>query len=47
VAWAELVAPRRAHAVMTALRNCAPIGDHRLLIGLQGLIERGAIAVCH
>jgi hypothetical protein len=40
-----LAAPRAAHEAMTLLRALAPIGDRRLLVGLQLLVERGAVTL--
>jgi flavin-dependent dehydrogenase len=37
--------PLAAHEAMRILRGAAPIGDHRLLVGLQLAVERGLIAV--
>jgi hypothetical protein len=38
-----LRAPRPAHVVMANLREQAPLGDRRLLVGLQRLIEHDAV----
>jgi flavin-dependent dehydrogenase len=35
---------RPAHEAMTRLREVAPLGDRRLLVGLQELVARGAVA---
>jgi hypothetical protein len=43
--FAALDAPLAAHEAMSILREAAPIGDLRLLVGLQLAIERGLIAV--
>jgi flavin-dependent dehydrogenase len=41
---ASLSAPRPAHAVLSQLKALAPIGDRRLLVGVQLLVERGVLA---
>jgi flavin-dependent dehydrogenase len=38
-------APRPAHVVLSELRAHAPLGDRRLLIAVQLLVERGVMAV--
>jgi flavin-dependent dehydrogenase len=40
-----LAAPRPAHEAMRLLQAAAPIGDRRLLVGVQLLVERGVIAL--
>jgi hypothetical protein len=35
--------PKPAHAALHALRSHAPLGDRRLLIGLQLLVEHGSL----
>jgi hypothetical protein len=40
---AALERPEPAHVVMARLKAAAPVGDRRLLVGLQLLIARGAI----
>jgi hypothetical protein len=40
---ATLRVPQPAHAAMAGLRQLAPLGDRRLLVGLQRLIEHGAV----
>jgi flavin-dependent dehydrogenase len=42
-ALAVVRAPTPAHVVLAALRASAPIGDKRLLVGLQMLVEGGAL----
>ena len=42
---AALAAPRPAHEAMQILRACAPLGDRRLLVGLQLLVELGALSL--
>jgi 2-polyprenyl-6-methoxyphenol hydroxylase-like FAD-dependent oxidoreductase len=39
----ELRTPQPAHVVLGALRNHAPLGDRRLLVGLQLLVEHGPL----
>jgi hypothetical protein len=41
---AALVDARPAHEAMACLRKTAPLGDRRLLVGLQELLACGAIA---
>jgi flavin-dependent dehydrogenase len=43
-ALASLSMPRPAHEVMAQLRAIAPLGDRRLLVGVQRLVETGALA---
>jgi flavin-dependent dehydrogenase len=42
---AAVQAPTPAHVVLAALRESAPIGDKRLLVGLQLLVDSGALAL--
>ncbi len=42
-ALAAVAVPIPAHRIMTALRASAPLGDRRLLVGLQQLVERGIL----
>jgi flavin-dependent dehydrogenase len=44
-AFSALAEARPAHEAMARLREVAPLGDRRLLVGLQELLARGAIAV--
>jgi flavin-dependent dehydrogenase len=39
--------PRPAHEAMQKLRNGAPLGDRRLLVALQLLVERTGVAIDH
>jgi flavin-dependent dehydrogenase len=41
----DLAVARPAHAAMSCLRAIAPLGDRRLLVGLQELVARGVIAI--
>jgi flavin-dependent dehydrogenase len=38
--------PQSAHEVLQKLRSRAPLGDRRLLVGLQLLVERAPVAIC-
>ncbi|MDI1481970.1 NAD(P)/FAD-dependent oxidoreductase [Polyangium sp. y55x31] len=38
-----LRSPRPAHEALSALKVIAPLGDRRLLVGLQALVERGIV----
>ncbi len=38
-----LAAPQPAHAVLSRLRQAAPLDDLRLLVGLQLLVESGLV----
>jgi flavin-dependent dehydrogenase len=40
-----LAAPRPAHEAMGALRSAAPVGDRRLLVGVQLLVKLGVLAL--
>jgi flavin-dependent dehydrogenase len=40
---AHLASPQPAHVAMTRLRELAPLPDRRLLVGLQVLLDRGAL----
>jgi flavin-dependent dehydrogenase len=42
---AALAVPRPAHEAMGVLRETAPVGDRRLLVGVQMLVERGVLAL--
>jgi hypothetical protein len=41
---AAVHAPTPAHLLLAALRENAPLGDKRLLVGLQLLVDAGALA---
>jgi flavin-dependent dehydrogenase len=41
---ASVHAPTPAHVLLAALRESAPLGDKRLLVGLQLLVDAGALA---
>jgi hypothetical protein len=43
-ALAVVRGPTPAHVVLAALREAAPLGDRRLLVGLQMLVAAGALA---
>ncbi|MDI3289488.1 tryptophan 7-halogenase [Polyangium sp. 15x6] len=38
-----LRSPRAAHEALAALRSAAPLGDRRLLVGLEGLVALGIV----
>jgi flavin-dependent dehydrogenase len=40
----RLARPSPAHEALCALRDAAPLGDHRLLVGLQLLVEAGFVS---
>jgi flavin-dependent dehydrogenase len=43
----QLRTAQPAHVILGALRNHAPLGDRRLLVGLQLLVEHGPLEVRH
>jgi flavin-dependent dehydrogenase len=42
---ASMDAPTPAHVLLSKLKEAAPLGDRRLLVGLQRLVETGALRV--
>jgi flavin-dependent dehydrogenase len=44
-ALAGLSTPQPAHALLARLKAIAPLGDRRLLVGVQLLVENGVLAV--